>query len=180
MHELQNIQILSARLVKAAEVIGAINVEVDTVVNRAGDDHSVLINDVAHIYFLVKLAHEALDTQIKALYHIKDKLDKKIVPEFFERLRSEDDIVRVPEIGRSFSVNEKTSATFIDKDVGYAWLREIGQGDLIQETVNAGTLSAFVRNRQLEEGLDPPEDIVKVSIYKTTSINKYTPKAKGK
>ena len=53
---------------------------------------------------------------------------------------------------------------------------KIEQGDMIQETVNAGTLSAFIRNMILEQGIDPPEDIVKVSTYSTTSMVKYRPK----
>ena len=62
------------------------------------------------------------------------------------------------------------------KDKGFKWLRENGLGDLISETVNAGTLASAMRNMILDQGIEPPDDVIKVTTYKATSINKYTPK----
>ena len=102
-------------------------------------------------------------------------LDKHLIP-----LRLKDaglDLIRVAAVARSFYVVTKTSATMLDKVRGFDWLRANGQGDIIQETVNAGTLSAFCRSLILEQGIEPPSDIIKVSTYDTTSMTKYRPKA---
>lgn len=124
--------------------------------------------------FHLSAMHEAADKQVKRMYHVKDGLSKHVLP---ERMRATNiDGFRVPEIARSFSIIEKTSASFVDKDAGLAWLREIGQGDMIQETVNAGTLASFCRNMVLEQGFEPPPDLVRVSTYSTTGMAKYRPK----
>lgn len=130
--------------------------------------------DAARALFYLKQAHKDLDDARKQFYHLVDFLEKGVVPEMLEN--DGVDMVRIPDIGRSFSKQNKMSASFIDKDAGFEWLRGQGHGDIITETVNAQTLSAFVRNLILEEGIDPPEDIVKVSQYNTTSMTKYTPK----
>lgn len=142
--------------------------------NRAADDSTIETSEVAKMLFDVIAAHAALDRAAKRLYHVKDKLEKHTMPTRMDAMGV--DMIRVPEIARSFSRQPKMSASFVDKEKGFQWLRDIGMGDVIQETVNAGTLTAFVRNMMLEEGIDPPEDVVKVSQYYSTGINKYTPK----
>lgn len=138
------------------------------------DDPTMRAANAATALFMVKGAHDAVDAAKKAIYKPKDFLDKVIVPEKMEA--DGVDQVRVPSIARSFSVQDKMSASFVDKEAGFEWLRGLGQGDMITETVNAGTLTAYVRNLILEEGIDPPEDVVKVSQYKATGMNKYMPK----
>lgn len=128
----------------------------------------------AQSFFFIKEAYSQLDEAVKMLYAVKDFLDKAVVPSKMEA--DGVDMVRIPELARSFSKQSRMSASFLDKEGGFKWLRDIGQGDIIQETVNAQTLASFVRSMIIEEGVDPPADIVKVSTYNTTSINKYTPK----
>jgi hypothetical protein len=140
----------------------------------AYDDSRVGPSDAARMLFHVKEAHARMDAVAKALYKVKDFLDKVVVP--FKMDAAGTDMVRIPELARSFSKQNRMSASFVDKEAGFQWLRENGHGDMIQETVNAGTLAAFVRSLIIEEGVDPPEDVVKVSTYNTTSITKYTPK----
>lgn len=143
-------------------------------VERLRDDAGANAATAARCLLAIKETHAKLDAATKSLYRVRDFLDKSIVP---TKMEAEGvDMVRIPELGRSFSKQSKMSASFIDKQAGFEWLRSIGQGDIIQETVNAGTLASFVRNMIIEEGIDPPEDVVKVTSYNTTSINKYTPK----
>lgn len=165
---------LCAQVRETTEQLNSLLVQIQGIVGYVADAGSVQAPETARMLFAVKTAHEDLDKATKGLYHVKDALDKNILPAKLEAAGV--DLIRVPELARSFSVNEKTSASFIDKERGFDWLREIGQGDLIQETVNAGTLSTFIRNLQMEQGIDPPDDIVKVSTYKTISVTKYTPK----
>lgn len=164
----------TARILRAAELLGEIIRDLEGLVSFADEDKTVKPAEIALMLFAISGAHEKLDASAKALYHVKDKLNKVVLPKRLEDNNT--DIVRVPEIARSFSLQTKTSASFIDNEAGFAWLREIGQGDLITQTVNAGTLSAFVRNLQNDQGIDPPEEIVRVNTYNTISVNKYKPK----
>lgn len=134
-------------------------------------------NELAEFYLRLKENYEALDKARKEIYKVKDRMDKFVVPEALENTGS--DKVRIPELKRSFYVNVKYSASFIDKEAGCNWLRDTGAGDLIQPTVNAGTLAGYCKSLVLDEGIDPPEDIVKFTSYKTTGISKYTPKQKA-
>lgn len=137
-------------------------------------DSSIHPSTLATMYFGTKELYEDLDKAVKRVYHFNDGLNKFLIP---ERLRAHNmDGIRVPAIGRSFSIVEKTSASMVDKEKAFEWLRENGQGDLIQETVNAGTLASFCRNMLLEMGIEPPPELFKVTTYSTTSMTKYRPK----
>ena len=138
------------------------------------DDPAVKPATLAEFYFHLRELHERADAAVKAVYHVHDMLNKFLIP---TRLKDNGlDAIKVPAVARSFSIVTKTSASFIDKDAGLAWLRETGNGDMIQETVNAGTLAAFCRNLVLEKGIDPPPEIVNMKTYDTTSMVKYRPK----
>lgn len=130
--------------------------------------------DLAKLFFFLKDHYEKLDAVRKQFYHIKNRMERGLLPEKMERAGT--DMVRVPDIARSFSVQERMSATMLDKEAAFEWLRELGQEDIIQQTVNAGTLASFCRNLMLEQGLEPPEDAVKLTTYKVIGVNKYTPK----
>ena len=114
---------------------------------------------------------EAARQKFGKVYEIMNKAD---VPNLFEALGT--DIFRVPEIGRSFYPNTMYSATILDKEAAFDWLRANGGGELIQPTVNAGTLKSFVRTKLDEEGVEPPDDVIKFSSYQVIGSSKYTPK----
>ena len=138
------------------------------------EDKARTLSEIGEFYFNVIEVHELSDKVVKRAYHLKERFNKGVIP---DRLTEDNvDGFRIPSIARSFSVVKKTSASFFDKEKGIEWLRENGQGDMVQETVNAGTLSAFCRNMLLDMGMEPPEDLIKMNTYNTTSMVKYTPK----
>ncbi len=148
---------------------------VEAVGEATKNDGKVPVPQIAEYYFHLDTAYEQVDKARKRVYHVTDMFNKHLLP---TRLKDSGlDLIRVAAVARSFSVVTKTSATLLDKEKGFEWLRGIGQGDVIQETVNASTLSALCRNLLLEQGIEPPEDIVKMSSYDTTSMTKYRPKA---
>lgn len=130
--------------------------------------------DLAEMLLFLKDLHDALDENRKTVYHAVDALSKGILPEKLDHMGL--DLIRVPELGRSFSVRNHNSASILDKPKAFEWLRGIGQGDVIIETVNAQTLATVCKTMLLEQGIEPPEDAIKTSTYKSTSITKYTPK----
>lgn len=160
---------------KGAERLETIIKEIRDTSEALRDDKSQNPATVAKVYFSVREAYEELDKQRKGLYHVKDFMEKCVLPEAMQN--ADTDQVRVPSLARSFSLQTKMSASFIDKQAGVAWLRESGNGDIVQETVNAQTLTALCRNMILEEGIEPPTDLVRVNSYNTVGVTKYTPKA---
>lgn len=176
MSSLFEIQELCDRVNKAADSLAADMEKLENSVQAVYDNESATAADAAVALFHTREAYDALDAQRKRLYHQKDFLEKGIVPSKMEKEGV--DMVRVPELARSFSLQQKMSASFVDKEKGFEWLRSIGQEDIIQETVNASTLTAFCRNLIIEEGIEPPIEVVRVNTYNTTGVSKYTPKGR--
>lgn len=171
-----NVMSIVERMEQITSALLAVALDGESWLGEVKTDKAVKPADIAIALFFLKDAYGKLDETTKRLYHVHNSLDKNVLP---ERLIEADlDAIRVPEIARSFSLRDNTTASMLDKEKGFEWLRSIGQGDLIQETVNAGTLASFCRNMLLEQGVEPPADVIKVNTYKSVSINKYTPKGK--
>lgn len=141
---------------------------------KVEDDLTLKPADMAKAYWAVSILHDDLKKQLTRIYHVMNALDKNVLPKLFDHHGV--DMVRIPELGRSFSLRQMTTASMLEKEAALAWLRDNGHGDLIQETVNAGTLASFIRNMILEQGVEPPEELFKVNSYKTIGSNKYNPK----
>jgi hypothetical protein len=129
---------------------------------------------LAPVYFRLKTDYDQLDTARKRVYALVDKMNKAMMPEALDA--NGGDLIRIPEIGRSFGFTSKMSVSMIDKEAGMKWLKDEGHGDLIQPTVNASTLAAFAKSLLLEDGMDLPDDIFKTSTYRNTTMTRYTPK----
>jgi len=158
------------QLVTMAETMAE---ELEKWAEKAKEDHPTP-DQIATDYFTLKTKYEQFDKARKRVYAVVDMLNKFLVPTILEENNM--DMIRVPHLARSFGLRTMTSASMIDKEEGVKWLRNNGHGDLVQETVNAGTLASFAKNLMIEEGIDLPEDIFKVASYKTTGVTKYTPK----
>ena len=170
----ENMQTALMALSHAAEELARAATIVEALGEEMKNDGKIAAPQIAEFYFHLDTAYENADTARKRVYHVNDMLNKYLIP---TRLKDAGlDLIRVASVSRSFSVVTKTSATLLDKEKGFEWLRSIGQGDVIQETVNAGTLSALCRNLVLDQGIDPPADIVNMRSYDTTSMTKYKPK----
>lgn len=76
--------------------------------------------------------------------------------------------------GTMFSLTTKTRASAMagHKDELYSALKENGYGDLVYETVNANSLSAFVKEQITENQDTVPEWLSSlVNIYEQTSVS---------
>lgn len=72
----------------------------------------------------------------------------------------------------TFYTHTTTRARVADKEKAFAWLRETGLGGLIQETVNANSLSADIR-RMATDGLIALESLEAngISVYVDETVN---------
>jgi len=154
----------------------ALNKARDEIVTFVGDaEHGkVRLKDLASGFFTIKTKYTEVDKALTEVSSNVERLNKGVLPKALHE--ADLDMIRVPEIGRSFSIRTNYSATMLDREAAMGWLRDTGNESLIQETVNAGTLASFCRAMILEQGQEPPPELIKVTTYDSMSINKYTPK----
>lgn len=96
-----------------------------------------------------------------------DDLRKNVIPEEMAAMGLKGSFTLAS--GERLTSTTRTFANVKAADRGkfHEWLRSIGAADLIKESVNAQTLSAFARER-MEEGEDlPPE----VQVYSETTVS---------
>lgn len=150
------------------KIAGTIREEGRQVVSS--QDHVELIKhfaDLRDVNSTIKIAREALA-------ELEDNLSRVDIPDLFalmrERTGQKPPFV-IEGIGR-VTVSRRFSASMLDKDAGFEWLRENGHGDLITETVNSSTLAAFAKDMQENQGKDLPVEIFKTGAMPYTSITK--------
>lgn len=133
-------------------------------------------SEAATVMWQVSVAYDALDIARKMIYAQDDKLNKFIVPTVLQK--NDIDSIRIPALARSFYITPKYSASFVpeQKDNAFQWLRDNGLSALIQETVNAGTLTTAIKDRIVNEGKDVPEELINFRTYNITGSSKYKPK----
>lgn len=90
------------------------------------------------------------------------------------QLMAETETQNFTRAGTMFSLTTKTRASAVagDKDELFSALKENGFGDLVYETVNANSLSAFVKE-QIAENQDTVPDWLNglVNVYEQTSVS---------
>lgn len=122
-------------------------------------------------------SHDELISLSNELVHLKDEIDKK--ESELKQFKDRYDEIRktlLPDMMKKLSLvtsNGKGSFTFsggkihlesrlyascsgVGQPTFFKWLRKNGAADLIKETVNAQTLSAFIRERRGDGLKDPP------------------------
>ena len=119
-------------------------------------------------------ANSAMDTARVAFGKAFETYNKSTMPEFLDKLGT--DMLRVPELSRSFYTIIQHSASVQNKDAAFDWLRSNGGESLIQPTVNASTLKSFLKSKLEEDGVEPPEDAIKLNSYRIIGSSKYTVK----
>jgi hypothetical protein len=150
-----------------AELANALQVEIDAV-------KTATVAEAAILYFGLKTAYDELDASRKLIYNQVDFMNKALLPNMMEKQGV--DKIQVPQLSRSFYIVTKSSCSMLDKDKAFAWFRERGEDAMISETINSSSLVAYMNEMIKSEGIDPPDDIFKLTTYDTTGSSKYTPK----
>lgn len=155
-----------SKVIATLGTVGTKIVEETRAINKDGDLHTKIRNfdDVRHAVDQIKEVREALA-------ELSDTLSREVIP---EAMREEGiKTVTIIDVGR-VTISSRYSASIIEgkKAEAFTWLRQSGNGSLIQETVNAGTLSAFAKNLLEENGRELPSDMFKTGSMAYTSITK--------
>jgi hypothetical protein len=148
------------------------------------DERCVMIKDktrLGNVVGAIKVMHtinqlkEAIGTRLKSpLEEAYNTMRFNVVPEFMED--EEITKITVEDVGR-VNITDDLRVVVEDKAAFHEWLVENDLEDMIVDTVNAATLTAFVRNR-IKEGKSqdgkglPTDKILKVTPFVRAAITK--------
>lgn len=118
----------------------------------------------------VKDTAELIKDAREKLKDLSDRLSQEDVPNVLRANKLPKGIF-IEGIGR-IGLSQRWSASMIDKDKGFQWLRDNNHEGLITEVVNSQTLSAFAKDMFVNHNVDLPDDIFKVGQMTYTSITK--------
>lgn len=126
------------------------------------------IFDIADRLKKAKDEKKELDSQLKELGATIEQLDREL-----SDAMAEAELEKFTRNGHTFYLNTRlfASAQAGRKDALFDALRKQGFGDLIQETVNANTLSSFVKEQKAQNNDEIPawlEDVV--NSYEKVSV----------
>mgnify|MGYP001065251056 CR=1 FL=1 len=110
--------------------------------------------------------HAELDAVKSHMGKMYDRLRFSVTPKLLDD--SGMSSAKVDGVG-TIVVEDDIRLKVLDREAEFDWLMEIGSGDLIQETINAGTLKALVR-RRIKAGEAIPDSIFAVVPFSRTKI----------
>jgi hypothetical protein len=147
--------------------------KLDSLLERATRDTNEIVEraDIpeAVTYFdELRSTVKALAEKMSALQKHVDELSQQLLPTMFQNQNVK--TIRVIDVGR-VSINDRWSASMLNKEQGLGWLRGSGNEGLIIETVNAQTLGAFAKD-EVMAGRPLPDEIFRVSATPYVSITK--------
>lgn len=130
----------------------------------------IKLNDLLRFYKAIKESHDELDALRKELNKLIEISKSVVIPELM--LETGVKTITLDDIKRRFTVSSRITCSILDAVAGFEWLRSQGQGDLIRETVNSGTLSSYAKQYLEETGAQLPPDIFKTNVQTITSMTK--------
>lgn len=151
----------------AAATIQGRLVEFTNIIKEMTDGAEVA--DLAEAFVLARNVHEAVDEGVKLFSKQIQAMSNITIPEALMDAKLTNFTTAS---GYRVSVSTRMSASFIDKEKGFAWLQENGLGDIIVPTVNTQTLGVSLKDLFADEGIEPPDDVIKVSPMRYTSVTK--------
>lgn len=163
-------------------------------------DGTEKVAEIAESFVVVKGSAETLHEAIKNLNKLKEHISYTKLPEaFFEeeiKTLTTESGYRITissrmsvtfqqvEVDRDWLADQPWAEEFVTrisnqpdlrvtgKMAGYEWLKAHDMGALIQETVNASSLSSAIKELIEEEGKDPPDQIFSVKPAPFASVTK--------
>jgi hypothetical protein len=122
---------------------------------------------VAH-YAEARATVKRLTAQLTEVQKHVDNLSYQALPTMFANANVTS--IKIDGVGRA-TVNDHWSASILNREAGFDWLRKTGNEGLIIETVNAQTLGAFAKE-EVKAKRPLPDDIFKVTARPYISIEK--------
>jgi hypothetical protein len=159
------------------EIAKAIRAIAQTARAEMAECVGVSANGAAEVYIRTKDKLEEIEEAFDDLSSLVRKFKELDVPKTFEAQNVKTITLMLEEEGSKSALRVTTSETLRAsiiagcKPEAFAWLRGQDLGEIIQETVNANTLTAALRER-LESGASYPDDLFNSHFQATTSVTK--------
>jgi hypothetical protein len=119
--------------------------------------------DLVRTYAELREQATMLRESMKRFAKMEQAMSYEVIPSSFKRHGVE--IIRLTGYGRvNLTTDFSCSIQKGKKEQGLQYLRDIGQGGMIIETVPAETLSAFARAYAKDEGRELPDNIFTTSV----------------
>ena len=126
------------------------------------------ILEIANLYRELRDKKDALNAELKELQEQIYQTEKVLSEEMINN-----EVQKFTLDGYTYYLNTRTKASpFAEfKKEVYQWLKDNGYGDLVYETVNANSFSAFVSKDLLAEVDELPKELQgKVNVYEQITI----------
>ena len=145
---------------------------VDAMVRLFDEAARVVTNpvDVARLFVQLRDVDDRLDAVVKTVDKLKQYLSVVRLPEMFGD--ADMTTVSLADVGARVTLTHRTTASVLDADMAFEWLRANGFGDAIKSTVQSNTLARIVKEYSEEHAKDPPAEAIKVSILPYVTKNK--------
>jgi len=112
------------------------------------------------------VAEKAISTQTNSEFEL---LSRMVIPKAME----EQGLTKFTADGiGTLRVDNKVSVSQLDKEALFKWLKENGHPDIIKGSVNASTLTSFVKAQVAQGEPIPDLDVIKISSYDVAVITK--------
>jgi hypothetical protein len=125
--------------------------------------------DLVRAYADLREEGEAFRASVADISKLEQDLSYTKIPEIFDAHGIQN--VRVVGYGL-VSLTRKWNCSMVDKQKGFDYLREHGQGGMIIETVPAPTLGAWARKEVEETGRELPDDVFTTSVVRSVSLRR--------
>ncbi len=126
------------------------------------------ILEIANLYRELRDKKDALNAELKELQEQIYQTEKVLSEEMINN-----EVQKFTLDGYTYYLNTRTKASpFAEfKQEVYQWLKDNGYGDLVYETVNANSFSAFVSKDLLAETDELPKELQgKINIYEQITV----------
>lgn len=149
--------------------------DLEGVLSRMRSESDEILGSKDHLSIIrhyddMRLANERMKHVRKALDEMAEQWSREFVPDAMRAKQIK--TINLEGVGR-VTISARWSASIVEgqKEPAFTWLRESGDGGIIQETVNSSTLSAFAKTK-FEAGYELPAHLFKVGQMTFTSITK--------
>lgn len=125
---------------------------------------------VARTFVQLREIDDIVDDTMKKIDKLKQFLSVVRLPELY----TDNDMtsVSLADLAARVQLTSRTSASILDQEKAFAWLRANNFGAAIKETVQANTLARVVKEFSEEHAKDPPADAIKVTVLPYVTKNK--------
>ncbi len=183
------------------KTVGRVGVAAHQLENRVETSREYKLASLVDFFVEIKMTKDLLDAVVKQINAMHQRMAYNVMPEKFEEeqitsfttesgyrvttsslVRAsvnadfDEAVLWVNEANGDFQTEEpaeysKYWVKYTGKQAGYKWLEVTGNGAIIQETVNASTLSSFAKG-ELAEMRELPPSLFNVHVASNTSVTK--------